>query len=602
MERTAHPTICRVAETKGNIMRKTNSEGGIIVRAYDIYPQSIPDRWWRLAKEMQAAWNTLAMKFDETWKKSCEIENKADRKMLWVNFQDSVYLFLFGDGTLEGESDTAKRRRSAENWDRNIKVFISSGEEADFNTLDLPSDCRGLLFDRFKVTCDTFFKGLKKPPNERPGPPKVQFGIKKINFPFFDRTGGRDIAWLYRKSSRVQIKPVPESYFLNNSRDSRRLRFTKGCFGIAGESVPFQFVMHRPFPSDVVLKRVNFTGKYDSCLKKWNWQIIFTFQSCQAITPNLPQTWRSFGLDIGYRHFHKDGYTRIGVGADESGNIYELRFPDDFSSRHEILNRKWSKERNHQGLHLAEYSIRAIAEIQQQLDLHLETVKAEVAKRMNQWPPSMESSRDDFRKMRGKGLKRLYHACRQSPETSSDLACVLEKWIETDDIVRKQIRIRQIHIDRKLDWLYGNIAAWMTTNFDSIRWEGDLNLKKIAEEENDDLALKLGQKYRQAVSWFRGRAMIKQSVKKTGRELIDRKSSGTSRVCWKCGGKIETGPKLEVTCENGHVHDTDENSARIIHGSCDGNNFPVMIPQWMKPYIVVLSRAKSASGTDFARR
>lgn len=161
-------------------------------------------------------------------------------------------------------------------------------------------------------------------------------------------------------------------------------------------------------------------------------------------------------------------------------------------------------------------------------------------------------------KMRDDGLRRLR---RKLNAIESAAKQTIDDWDAEATKLNETIRAFQKHADNAKKDAYRQITAWLNV-FDRIAWEGDLNLKRMAEQPGkkkqerkktlaetgqwgertaEDRQLEASQRYRQIVSQHRLREFVKQMHKS---RLQNEKTAHSTRTCSECGARIKPGGNL----------------------------------------------------------
>ena len=226
----------------------------------------------------------------------------------------------------------------------------------------------------------------------------------------------------------------------------------------------------------------------------------------------------------------------------------------------------------------------------------MEECKADIRKLdASQWPDAAIRSLSGLTKMRDEGLLRI-----RGLLAAEGLICEpIEAWRERD----VPAWIQQRHVENRWietrDSLARQWAAELAEQCDVTIWEGGLGLGDMAEQagrkkakrkkahaENgewehrtgNDLALEAAQKWRMMASLAQQRLWIREVMAKRGKLIVDAETAFSSQVCYICGGHIEPSAALLVMCENGHRHDQDENTVRLLWGRLDEDLRAVAVP------------------------
>lgn len=174
------------------------------------------------------------------------------------------------------------------------------------------------------------------------------------------------------------------------------------------------------------------------------------------------------------------------------------------------------------------------------------------------WPDDARKIMGGIIKMRDDGLRRLR---RKLNAIESAAKQTIDDWDAEATKLNETIRAFQKHADNAKKDAYRQITAWLNV-FDRIAWEGDLNLKRMAEQPGkkkqerkktlaetgqwgertaEDRQLEASQRYRQIVSQHRLREFVKQMHKS---RLQNEKTAHSTRTCSECGARIKPGGNL----------------------------------------------------------
>jgi len=217
------------------LMPRCSRTDGELIRTYQFWAKPIgelPPEVWQIARDSQRLWNQL-VQLREDVAFNCETlpEHAGDIRARFWNL-------------LIGKEGDCRR------WRLNIKH--ASG---------LPWAIRDAILDRFVITCS---RAAARKANW----PRVHDRIGRINiFHRFADGAGRPIDRLFiakgRHGWRFGIEPVPASAYIDKSRVHTNNRLSHGFFGLSKTTrITFKMVLHRPLPSDAVVKRVDWRGFY----------------------------------------------------------------------------------------------------------------------------------------------------------------------------------------------------------------------------------------------------------------------------------------------------------------------------------------------------
>lgn len=441
------------------------------------------------------------------------------------------------------------------------------------------------ILDAFQVALKKFYKIIKS--GNIAGPPSISKGLKRINLPYVSRTGGFAKEWLFRKKGPVTI------HFEVNQTGNWE---TKGRFKLGDHWLDFTLYYHRDLPKNALIKRINLIGTHISTFG-WQWKLNVLMEvppDDQSAYLPLPATGRSCAIDLGFRIM--DDYIRLGVGIDNVGRTFEFRLPLVFENSSRKRFREQLKKLNAEFqipyislsslAHLSSHQFQVMAEYKQKLEALFPDMKPEYRPDPASWPL-----------LKQQGLIRLKQAMEGYQQETGKQAIglvLLNEWVVRNFRIQRDIATIWTLFRRIRDYAYWNLAKWLAVNFDTIYWEGDLSLKRIAEQEEPSFALLHAQKYR---SWCGLSDLIskfKWLLKKHGRQLVGTPAAGTSLECHQCGADIPSSPKLSVVCDQGHEWDQDVNSAALIFKRCTKTQVrprtcqPVHVPDHLKPFIAAL--------------
>jgi Putative transposase DNA-binding domain len=482
-----------------------------IVFKYRAYPTELPQQLWDTARLMQQTWSALI-----TLREACYTETKdldaTAKKARWANF------------TIDSRELVSK---SGLNW-----------------------ECESEILDRFQTASR---RAAKTGATLR-----VQHRLDRINIPHRYTGGGMPVEKFFtqRSATRARLEAKPAAIYELPSNQRERQDLSAGIFGLDGGAViTFTCHQHRPIPAGAIVKKVLWCGNFDRNRKpeeQWQWYV----QLVCEIPPVMHQRADTLvaGLDLGWRVMAEGSYLRIGMLTDSAGRTVELRLPLVGLSKMRLLRLKRPYELT---------SWADLIAIDEQLGNAVEACKAALRELLPALPPG-------FVQMRQSGLRKLLRE--------------LDTLGIEDDTVRERVRgalltwdaydLKLMHrkvnfqgrVLRRKGFLYQNLAAWLTTTYRTITWEGDLSLKQMAEQETGNYALDASMKYRQFAGLYELRSWIKQDAVKNGCELIDAPAAYSTRTCWECGELVENSGTLYLECVNHHRWDQDHNSSLNLLG------------------------------------
>jgi len=499
----------------------------VLVYKYWVEPiGELPQELWQIAKLMQKTWNDLVDLREQTRSNIAAIENisSQEKKANWQEFEEKSKLLVKNSGL---------------NW-----------------------ECQGEILDRFRTACTA-----KKHP-------KHHHRLEKISIPHRFTAGGREVRKLFSESSKAfSLRSVKKEAYLDDKGESRRLRASRGYFGLDESRIDFLINLHRPLPEESFIKKVSFLGRNRGVLG-WEWSVAITVeQAPSTIETVLPD--KVCGIDLGWRKFEE--YLRVAVIVDNTGKAMEFRLPFNAStSKTSRYNKKYPGNRI-----LEDW--REIDEMQTKVDLMLEETKAKLRKLLpEQLPQEIANKIAYLTKMRQGGLIKLMYQLKEAkilPECQE----LISSWKEENDFLLRRISSARERFINRRNWLYENLALYLAENYSEIAWEGDLGLKEMAElkqmskEDKEKLtieqkyALKNSMVYRHCVALSEFRSRLEKACKKTGSNLVDCEVVDTSSVCVMCGSAIDVGVSRICKCEKGHKMDNDINAAIMLLSQIEPN-------------------------------
>ena len=357
-----------------------------------------------------------------------------------------------------------------------------------------------------------------------------------------------------------------------------------GWFSINGERVPINVTMHRPYPDGAIIKRYSLIGSHEKSDDSWEWKILFQLE----IPPSnilRPATGRAISIDAGWRSFRQRAFMPDGIRVltvYDGHNVWELFIPFDLTNAELSRQLRRDEKRRDRPAKRSlpdRIDIRQTWKIQSERDAKREECKESLESiDTANWPEKARKQLSTLKKMRGEGLRMLHKTLQNAGITCE----ILETWLAFDGPVWKRQRYIQKKWIARRNEIYRVWAAEIAESCDTVIWEGNLNLKRIAEEparkkesrkakyakegrwehrtEEQRLA-EAAAKWRTLVSlsWFR--LGIREAMAKQRREVIDDETAHSSRICSECWGEIEPSSDLIVTCKHcGAQYDQDINT------------------------------------------
>lgn len=473
----------------------------------------IPQELWQIAQLMKTTWNNLVDLREEIRTAIDKIENitPEQKKTEWGRFDEKAKKVV---------------KESGLNW-----------------------ECQGEILDRFKTACTS-----KKHP-------KHHHRLERISIPHRFTAGGREVSKLFSQSSKAfGLDSVKEEAYLSDKQENRRLRGSRGYFGLEETKVDFLINLHRPLPKSSFIKKVSFLGTNKGVLG-WEWAVAITVEEPPSIIQTvLPK--RVCGIDLGWRKF--DEYVRVAVLVDNEGRAIEFRLPFNAST---AGTRRYNQKYKQNPI-IDDW--RDLEEVQRKIDLLVEELKEKLRELLpEQLPEEIKVSVAQLTKMRQGGLVRLLYQLEQA-KVAPECQTEIKVWRQVNDGLRRRVSAAKDRFLARRHWLYQNIALWIAENYSEIAWEGNLGLKWMAqtptEEEEKNMseeqkyALRNSQVYRHFAALGEFREDLKAACEKTGAKIISSKAKNTSSICAICSTTINVGTNRMCECENGHRMDNDINA------------------------------------------
>lgn len=488
-------------------MRKRLRDWG--QRVFKFYAEpagDLPETLWDTAHDMQALWNDLVKLRDETmqdWLPIRETATREEKQAFWSDFES-----------------------------RCKTVARDSG---------LNYDSAPAVLDRFMVTHRRCFKAPPRKDGSRPHP-RMQHRLERVMLSHHYGGGGIPLAKLC--SPRADVFAF--SRFPQASEYTTPARMVPGRCRISGVSFQFRALLHRPVPSDVIVKRVAWCGERECPPRHdWRWSVAITVEEPPREQVVLE---RRAALDLGWRKF--EDYIRIGMLRDEGGDFIELRLPLDMST---AQRRRQGYPANHTDLR----------ELEGEIGNEVENVKTQLRGLAEQGLIT-KSELAHLTQSRQGALVRLLHTWQREEQYPEGIA-VLERWRGRNDHLQGIYNLRMEQVTRRRQWYYRNLAVWLCKTFGSLAWEGDLSVKQMAEEEDKGHALDAADRYRQMAAIGELRLYLKEAAAKYGCTLVNVPAKDTTVRCGVCGALAESDAALFLKCPNGHQYEQDMNACRNLY-------------------------------------
>jgi hypothetical protein len=500
----------------------------------------LPPVIFAAAHEMQRCWN-LCVETYERLRAEARDKSKEERQEIFGRLYEEVY------------------PRLAESW--------------------LPSSFYKFVWKKFQDAQEAFAKGIR-------GAPKPHFRLDKIILPHVDAAGGKPVAYL------AELRSTKPYYLRKLSTDARGRTLTRGFITINEHRIHFDAVLSQPIPDDALIKHFILAAKKVNPFG-WQWTLQIVYQTPPASLP-APDESRWIAVDFGWR-VREDGL-RVAYWLDYKGRHGECILP--FKCENYEIRRRREFLAAYENAYRPICDWRDYWERQSEADRRLERVKDElrslcangVAPRIQELcqprkyhfyrrPDGAEFRRnapyteeelaenskyrtfeylgerevDGLSMMRGGSLKKL------AAELGDQAPECLTRWLEASMLEFKRLRAARLRMEGYRERLYRDqwCVSW-SREYDCLRMEGDLNLKALAEAEEQEYPLKLSQKYRQEMaSLYQFRLWLEDAFRKRGKIVRRLEAAHTTQTCPVCGANVECGPKLMLTCECGHQWDQD---------------------------------------------
>lgn len=229
-------------------------------------------------------------------------------------------------------------------------------------------------------------------------------------------------------------------------------------------------------------------------------------------------------------------YLRVAMIVDDQARAFELRLPLYMAKSRDLTKKDFYS------------SFYDLLDLDSKIGDAVENAKAEVLKHLGAKPAG-------FDKMRQRGLRNLIS------EATGELRTALEQW-DGRDLKLSRIKATVTgRMKRRKAWLYRNVAAWLTRNYQVIGWESDLNLRKLGMEKGSP-AIQNAAKYRQWAGLGEFRTLVKNAAIRNVAELVGVEGAYSTVACHICGVDSDSdGAKIWLECSNGHRWDQDVNAA-----------------------------------------
>lgn len=526
---------------RGRMKRKDTSTIATSYK-YAIQPVgALPNAVWLVAKAMNGLWNKLVEAHDAMLDSLPENAAPDDWRAAYVRF-------------LDGVSKAAAEKKGIPAVPPNTTTaYLITRDYGD--ELNLEFSQKWAVYERFKTAIQNF-----RNPKMNAGKPRPHHGLKFINLPFRCETGGVETAWVQRPDNRIYVRLVDQAIYQGKHSEAKHYYGSRGHFDIRNpqtgemERVSFTIPLHRPMPSDTIIKSMSLVGEHLGALG-WRWGFAFTVNH-QPVIQSTPTTGRSVGIDLGWRV--RGESLRIATLWD-GARATEILLPLDLSSAND---RRLQRRIRHNG---GEYEhtrhLRGIWILQERLDTAKDEAKQSLASvRRENLPEAAVRSLNALQKMGRAGLRRLRWALSEAGIT---LDC-LEEWHAIDERLSKRIRKAQLDWEQSKLATYDQLGDWIARHYDYAVIE-KMSLRELAEEETSayDGALHQARKFRQAAGLYKLRLILKRNFAKYGKaeNLVEVSAVDTTRKHHSGTGTAQPSPELIVRYTGGQIEDQDINAA-----------------------------------------
>jgi hypothetical protein len=592
-------TTTEAKPKRKNLARRErlNPDWPISIYKWDCWPMgadgkpcAMPDHLWQTAHLMRQLWNDLCDVFERA---SALDTRDEDGKPARPKEERAALYFPFGQRkTAETEKNAKRYATAREVWGGSVPSLHEIG--CSYRGA-LPSACYEFVVSRFILTV----KAWQKNPALN-GPPKRKRRLDKIKIPLVFNEG-RPLAWLSEGGEGAPVQARYTEHLKPGPNEEPSLEYLlNGWFdiGVERERVNLHVAQHRELPSKGRIKAVSLVGVFERAFQ-WSWSLQVQFE--HPPLASLPRAGRVAGLDLGWRAL-EDG-VRAGVIADSDGNAVEIFFPFCFANREQRKERRFDS-----GDYGKVTDVRDFADAQAHIDAKKDAVKARLdnLSKREEWPEEARAIWQGKAKIGVGGLFRLLAALDPASESYRELS----EWAAGYKVDHKRLRGAETRFERIRNDVWRKVAAWMAANYDAIAWEGDLGLKGMAEESRrqkearkaefeatgqwpertvDERILEASQQWRHRMSPSLQRQYLRESMRKHGRELADRKAARSTQTCPVCGGHVEASRKILGVCENGHQTDQDERAAtnllNTLESPASASDKPLEIPAELRRYL-----------------
>lgn len=430
--------------------------------------------------------------------------------------------------------------------------------------LGLPVWCKWYVGETFKNALKAYAKRIRFAPRYKRRLDSIHIEQRT------DSGSGWPIEELFARRKPFSMRPEVENGGVYEGWEA------PAWFAINGERIPLRIVMHRPLPPGAIVKRYSLLGRYEPSAGAWNWRVLFQLETPpHRVLYALAN--RAVAIDLGWRAFD-DGIRLMMIY--DGHQFVEIRLPYDLTSRRERANLK-----NHPRI-----DIREAWRIQAGRDGWLEDCKAAL-RDMDKagWPEAAVKKLRGLARMKRGGLMGVCEIMRKAGITCEPI----KAWLEKDVPAWQDQRYIEQRWYATRDEILRVLAVELAEQCDQARWEGDLSLKRMAEEESRRIKdriekfaetgqwekrteaerlLEGAQRNRKLANLSRFRTWFREAMEKRGREIVDDETAYSSQICNKCNGPVPPSAELIVKCQNcGALFDQDENTARYYWSRFDAD-------------------------------
>lgn len=467
-------------------MRKRKRDWPLRVLKYRAYPRAIPDSLWQTARTQQRLWNDLS----SCWKHTTDLAAAlpARKKSFWTQFDEWAAALV---------------KTSGLDWVNGPAVL-----------------------DRLRV-----ITRAKKAP-------RFHGGLRRIHLAHRFTSGGMPLgnAIDNPRLARLCLISAADWQPKRQSHSPNRTHW-RGRFGIGDECIEFSMALHRPLPSNAILKAAGWLG--ENVGGKWFWYLALTVEEPAAaamIGANFEKR-PIAAIDLGWRKFNaaggRRGYLRVGLLRDSQSRAIEMRLP---------LAIKPGRLKETR-------SLAAIAELQSAAGAQIQAAKQAIK------APPLIGRRGLFKR-----LSELDDGHRTMVKLAID---------EHDRLMRRALHL-QFRLRERRRWYYRNLTHWLCRRYQAIAIE-DIAMPALSAKA-DHPALQNAARYRNYAAVAELRNALKTVAPKYGCRIIEASAVDSTVMCHLCGIKRDASPELVLQCPNGHEWDQDHNAALNLLSQITGES------------------------------